>query len=170
MDNHPHLVGHLKRKEDFSAFFRVVNCQFAKKLNKHLKRCGQVVMDRFKSPQIESDKYMLTVMRYIDLNQYRVRKVRHPRQNKWSSYCYYAYGRKDPLITPAPSYLGLSESDENRQKIYREMVNAVLNNPEDLNISHTYFVGNPEWVIGKYNELQFLLLQIRKKLPELAFG
>ena len=34
MDNHPHLTGHLENKESFSAFFRVVNSQFARIVNK----------------------------------------------------------------------------------------------------------------------------------------
>ncbi len=46
MDNHPHLSGHLENKEDFSAFFRIVNSMFARLVNKKLKRRGQLVMDR----------------------------------------------------------------------------------------------------------------------------
>lgn len=157
MDNHPHLTGHLKSKEQFSALFRLINCLFAKKINKHLGRRGQVVMDRFKSPMIESDEHMLNVMGYIDLNQYRARKVIHPRQNDWSSYRYYAFGEKDPLITPSPSYFTLGSTDEERQKEYRDMVEALIANKEQLNITHTYFIGNPDWVIKKYGELKAAL-------------
>lgn len=155
MDNHPHLVGHLESKEEFSAFFRLVNGLYAKAVNKQLKRRGQVVMDRFKSPRIESDIYMLNAMIYIDLNQYRAGKVKHPRQNDWSSYGYYVYGNKDPLITPSPSYLALGSTDEKRQIEYRRMVEALL--LEDggrINISATYFIGDPDWVIRKYRELR----------------
>ena len=68
MDNHPHLAGHLQSKEAFSAFFRLVNGLFARAVNKRLKRRGQVVMDRFKSPRIETDEYMINAMAYIDMN------------------------------------------------------------------------------------------------------
>lgn len=171
MDNHPHLIGHLKKKEEFSAFFRVVNCQFAKHVNRQLKRKGQVVMDRFKSPRIESDKYMLNAMIYADLNQYRARKVKHPKYNKWSSYDYYAHGNGDPLITPSPSYEGLGDTPELRQMTYRDMVEAILRHPVELNISHTYFIGNPDWVIVKYNDLKEILrkkLSSKKNLIELS--
>lgn len=113
-------------------------------------------MDRFKSPKIESDEYMLKAKVYADLNQYRVGKVKHPRHNTWSSYAYYAYGRPDPLITPSPSYLALASSPEVRQEIYRGMVEALITHPVELNISHTHFIGNPEWVINKYNELKVI--------------
>lgn len=162
MDNHPHLIGHLYSKEQFSAFFRLVNGLFARAINRQLKRRGQVVMDRFKSPKIESDEYMLNAMAYADLNQYRAGKVKHPKQSKWSSYRYYAYGEPDPLITPSPSYEALGDAPEARQKAYREMVEALMNHPTEINISHTYFIGNPDWVIGKYKELMAVL---RNKTP-----
>ncbi|MFH1874390.1 MAG: transposase [Pseudomonadota bacterium] len=153
MDNHPHLTGHLDNKEAFSAFFRLVNSQFARIVNKHLKRRGQVVMDRFKSPVIESDEHMLTAMAYIDLNQHRVKKVTHPRKNDWSSYKYYAYGKADPLITPSPSYLALGRNALERQKQYRAIVEDLIKHRATINISHTHFIGNPDWVLKKYREL-----------------
>jgi len=157
MDNHPHLSGHLENKEDFSAFFRIVNGMFARLMNKRLKRRGQLVMDRFKSPQIEDDNHLLTVMAYIDLNPCRSGKVKHPKDNDWSSFCYYAYGHEDKLITPAPSYLALAEVDATRQRIYREMVGSLMSKKIELNISGTYFIGNPDWVIKKYRELRTAL-------------
>jgi len=153
MDNHPHLTGHLDNKESFSAFFRLVNSQFARIVNKHLKRRGQVVMDRFKSPVIESDEHMLSAMAYIDLNQHRAKKVNHPKNNDWSSYQYYAYGKADPLITPCPSYLALGRNSLERQREYRAIVEALIKHRSTMNISHTHFIGNPDWVLMKYREL-----------------
>ncbi len=153
MDNHPHLAGHLTEKEQFSAFFRVVNSRFAMAVNKQLKRRGQVVMDRFKSPMVESDEHMLKVMAYIDLNPHRAGKVSHPRQNDWSSYGYYAYGREDLLITPSPSYLALGRTPLERRQEYRAIVEALIAHRASMNISHTYFIGNPDWVLKKYREL-----------------
>lgn len=153
MDNHPHLTGHLREKEKFSGFFRVVNGQFAKFVNKRLRRRGQVVMDRFKSPVIESDEHMLKAMAYIDLNQHRAGKVTHPSNNTWSSYAYYAHGKKDPLITPSPSYLALGRNSQERRREYVGIVEALITHRKLMNISHTYFIGNPDWVTKKYREL-----------------
>lgn len=153
MDSHPHLAGHLRTREEFSRFFQVVNSQFARAVNKRLKRRGQVVMDRFKSPLIESNEHLLKAMAYIDLNQHRVKKVPHPRKNTWSSYKYYAYGRNDPLVTSAPSYLALGRIPMERRREYRAMVEALMEHRRMMNISHTSFIGNPDWVIRKYREL-----------------
>lgn len=163
MDNHPHLIGHLRSKHEFSTFFQLVNGLFARAVNKRLRRKGQVVMDRFKSPRIESDGHMLKVMSYSDLNQYRAGKVKHPKHNKWSSYQYYAYGKKDPLITPSPSYLALGNTDAEQQHAYRCMVESLIENADTINISHTYFIGDPEWVIKKYMELREMM---KKKMSK----
>lgn len=153
MDNHPHLTGHLEDKERFSGFFRVVNSQFALALNRRLRRRGQVCMDRFKSPVIESDGHMLTAMAYIDLNPHRVRKVSHPGEYRWSSYGYYAHGKSDPLITPSPSYLALGNTESERRREYKAIVAGLMERRRELNISHTYFIGDPDWVIKKYRKL-----------------
>lgn len=159
MDNHPHLSGRLENKESFSAFFRIVNSMFARTVNKRLQRCGQLVMDRFKSPNIENDKHLLTVMTYGDLNPCRAQIVRHPKEYRWSSFRYYAHGKEDPLITPAPSYLALANTPGKRQLFYRQMINSLVKRPQKINISHTYFIGNPDWVIKKYKELKIALIK-----------
>ena len=153
MDNHPHLAGHLRTKEEFSALFRLVNSLFARIVNKQLRRRGQVVMDRFKSPMVESEEHMLTLMAYIDLNRHRVKDVTHPRENSWSSYHYYAHGEKDPLITASPLYLDLGRTTKERQHEYRMIVAALIEHRKLMNISHTHFIGDPEWVLKKYQEL-----------------
>lgn len=168
MDNHPHIAGFLTSKESFSAFFRIVNGMFARKINKRLGRRGQVVMDRFKSPRIETDKYMLTAMTYIDLNQYRAGKVKHPKENDWSSYHYYAHGKADKLVTPSPSYLALGNTARERQSIYRGMVEALIENSEVLNISNTYFFGDPDWVIAKYDEFRSMINEKNSHRPKMS--
>ncbi len=163
MDNHPHLTGTMTSKEEFSAFFRVVNSLIAKAINKRHKRRGQVVMDRFKSPKIETDRHLLEVMAYIDLNPFRAKKVNHPKEYTYSSYGYYAYGKHDLLIDPPDIYLALGKTPVTRQKAYREMVEFVIERDgrKKKNYSKTYFIGNPEWVIGKHREFRNELTEKR---------
>ncbi len=157
MDNHVHLSGKInKTKEEFSALFQVVNTILAKKINKRLKRRGQVIMDRFKSPCIQSDKDQLAVMTYHDLNSWRAQKVKHPKEYQWSSYGYYAYGKKDPLITPAPAYLGLANTNEARQKIYRKLIASIMEEEgiKRKNYSRVYYIGDPNWVLERKKRLK----------------
>ena len=156
MSNHPHISGTMSLKENFSGFFRVVNNVFARKYNKIHKRRGQVVMDRFKSPVIQTDEDLLRVMIYIDLNPVRAKMVNHPRKYGWTSYHYYAHGEEDPLIDPAPSYLALGNSPKERQLNYCKMVEGVLISEGLLkkNYSTVAFIGDPKWVKEKYDKLK----------------
>lgn len=156
MDNHPHLTGYCESKIEFSNMFRIVNSLFARKYNKQMRRRGQVVMDRFKSPKIETDADLEKVMFYVDLNPKRAGMVLHPRDYKWGSFHYYAYGKKDPLITPAPSYLEMGRDDKTRQATYQTMVEEILKDDwkEKKPYSSTPFIGNPEWVKQRYELLK----------------
>lgn len=156
MDNHPHLTGRLTALTQFSDFFRIVNSSFARTYNRRMKRKGQVVMDRFKSPRIQTDRDLLRVMFYIDLNPKRAGKVSHPDKNEFSSYAHYAFGAVDPLITPAPSYLDLGTTPERRQQSYQFLVEEILKQDwkEKRPYSSVYFIGDPNWVIQKNRILQ----------------
>lgn len=155
MSNHPHMTGRVGTVEGLSRLMQAVNSQFAKVINKILTRRGQVVMDRFKSPIIQTDRDLLKVMTYVDLNPNRARMVIHPKEYRWSSYKYYAHGKSDPLITPAPSYLALGNTPVERQTAYQNMVNAILSVAvKKENYSRTACIGNPDWVKQRCVELK----------------
>lgn len=159
MDNHIHLSGTIRgTKEEFSLFFKVVHSLFAREVNRQLHRCGQVVMDRFKSPAIQDDRALLAVMTYHDLNSFRAGKVKHPRDYRWSSYHFYAYGEPDPLITPPGCYLEMGNTDTQRQATYRRLVENILNTEGFKKRDHSVvcFIGNPEWVLQRNLELKAL--------------
>lgn len=159
MSNHPHLTGWVGQKENLSHFFRIVNAMFARAYNKRHGRRGQVVMDRFKSPRIETNADLLRVMIYNDLNPVRAKMTTNPRDYQWSSYHYYAFGRKDPLITPAPSYLEMGHDAETRQATYRRMIDEIVEmettggKVKREMYSQVHFIGNPEWVKRRHAEL-----------------
>jgi len=127
MENHVHLIGKTESIESFSNYFRVVHNLFARKFNYFKHRRGQVVMERIKSIPINENEelHLLTVLAYIDLNGVRSGRDKAPTEGKWSSYQYYAFGKPDKLLTPAPSFLGLSENIIERQKKYQTIVESL---------------------------------------------
>lgn len=159
MSSHPHMTGRCENKKLFSSFFRTVNSCFARNYNKKVNRRGQVVMDRFKSPRIETNKALLRVMFYNDLNPKRAFMVKHPKEYRWTSFHYYTFGKEDPLITPAPSYLELGSTPAKRQKAYVAMVNEILKNDwkEKKPYSSVCYIGNPDWVKRKTDKLRQIL-------------
>jgi len=104
-------------------------------------------------------------MIYHDLNEVRCGKSNDPTQNVLSSYAYYAEGKKDPLLTPPPIYLELGTCPQERQKAYRAMVLDVLvRAPRKKNGQYTtqLFIGDPQWVKEKYEELKKLRKDLNK--------
>ena len=81
---------------------------------------------RYKSSLIQSDLYLLTCLRYIDLNPVRAAMVVDPSHYRWISYRANALGVADPRITPHPLYLALGITDNLRQATYRALFSAEL--------------------------------------------
>ena len=132
MENHIHLVGMTETVKQFSDFFRVVHNLFARQVNRRMHRRGQVVMERIKSVPIEDDAHLLSVLAYVDLNGVRAGRDNSPKESVWCSYQYYSRGRKDDLLTPAPSYLALSNIPGDRQAEYRAIVGIAKHNSPKL--------------------------------------
>ena len=160
MDNHPHITGQTATANGLSRFMQTINSILARTINKKLKRSGQAIMDRFKSPIIHTDNDLLNVMKYNDLNPTRTKNRIHPRDYKWSSYTFYAYGKKNPLITVSPAYLMLENTDNDRQIEYRRMIDEIIEHEglEKKNYSKVAYIGDPAWVRIKYEEIK----QIKK--------
>ena len=170
MDNHPHLTGRCKSQKLFSDFFRVVHSCFSKQLNKELKRKGQTVMDRFKSPTMQSDENLMNVIIYNDLNPYRTVKQTHPKKYKWSSYQHYAYGKEDRLLTDPECYKALGKTSSAREKNYRFMINEIIKNdhkapkcPYRNESNFVCFIGNPQWVEKRFKLLRKIVNKKRKE-------
>ncbi|EKD52271.1 MAG: hypothetical protein ACD_62C00072G0002 [uncultured bacterium] len=170
MDNHVHLTGRCSSQKLFSDFFRVVNGCFSKILNKHVGRRGQVIMDRFKSPTMETDDDLMNVIIYNDLNPRRTVNMVHPKKHKWSSYHHYAFGKEDPLLTEPEFYKNLGKTLQERQIKYRTMIDEIIENdhrapacPYKKDDSYVCFIGNPLWVQERYERLMTNIRVQRKE-------
>lgn len=123
MSTHPHLYGTLSTVIEFSKFQHVVNTLVSRTINNNFERKGQVIRERYKIFPIRGESQHLAAMLYIDMNPVKAGIVKHPNLFPWSSFKFYAYGSKDPLITPAPAYLSLGTNGKTRQKHYVELIN-----------------------------------------------
>ena len=88
MPNHVHL---LLTPPDPSAPARLmqrVGARYVRYVNTVYGRTGTLWEGRFRSAIVDSDRYVLTCMRYIELNPVRAGLVREPELAKWSSFRY----------------------------------------------------------------------------------
>ena len=147
---HPHVMCRSTLGQPaFSAFWKVVNWQFAVWFNRRTNSRGQVIMERLRSPQIQDGRHQLTVMRYGDLNPVRAGLAASAGDWPWSSFRHYAYGETNDLITDAPEYLALGETPSQRRKAYlhlfaRPLLTPLLFRRPDL--VEAPFIGDDTWV------------------------
>ena len=120
--NHTHLCVHTPEQDNISEFMRDVNGQFAQQYNRKHNRCGHFWGGRYSSNLIESDSHFLNTLFYLDLQMIRAGVVADPRHWSRSSYSYYAYGEKDPIVDLHPDYTKFANNPQKRQLTYRSMV------------------------------------------------
>jgi putative transposase len=121
MTNHVHLLLTPPSGEAVSRFIMALGRRYVQYVNKTYRRTGTLWDSRYKSSLVQSDRYLLTCQRYIELNPVRAGIVDEPAHYRWSSYRHNALGQTDVLLTPHALYLSLDPSQEQRQASYRAL-------------------------------------------------
>jgi putative transposase len=131
MSNHVHLLatGHLPG--ELSELMQRVGRKFARLVNIRWSRTGTLFEGRFRSSLVDSEAYLLTCMRYIELNPVRGGIVRHPKEYGWSSYRQNAGGEPGTLLRPHDLYTRLASAPGERGAVYRDLVESGVSD-EDL--------------------------------------
>ena len=130
MDNHVHLLLGSPECGAISATMRAAGQSYVQAFNARHRRCGTLFQGRFKSCLVESDRYLLNVMRYIELNPVRAAMVASPDAWRWSSVHSHARGARDPLVSLHPLYLSMGHDQESRTHGYREWLRAGIGDDE----------------------------------------
>ncbi|MBB1061946.1 transposase [Marilutibacter spongiae] len=131
MDNHVHLLLTGARAGDVSLVMRRVGQSYVQAFNARHGRSGTLWQGRFKSCLVDSDRYLLTVIRYIELNPVRAAMVESPDAYRWSSVHTHLGRARDPLITLPASYQALADTPEGRASAYRVWLQEGID-PDDL--------------------------------------
>ncbi len=84
MDNHHHVLAHGDMK-DISSMMLKCNSRYARYFNARHGRVGHLFQERFGSEPVETEEYLLTVMRYIHQNPVKAR-LSTSCDYPWSSY------------------------------------------------------------------------------------
>ena len=84
MDNHVHMVIRIE-KEFLSKAMQTLMIRYVHYFNKKYKRTGTLVQNRFKSKNVENQRYFLEVCRYVHRNPENAGMAK-TEEYKWSSY------------------------------------------------------------------------------------
>ncbi|SBS36456.1 Transposase IS200 like protein [Marinomonas spartinae] len=121
MTNHVHLLATPQDKDGLSRMIQALGRKYVQYFNDTYGRTGTLWEGRYKPTLVDSEHYLLTVYRYIELNPVRAGMVNHASEYPWSSYQSNAIGKEIALITPHSEYFNLGKDKEDRQQHYRQL-------------------------------------------------
>jgi putative transposase len=124
MTNHLHLLVTPVEKNSISLLFQSIGRLYVPYINKTYQRSGTLWEGRHKGNIIESEKYFMICMKYIELNPVRANMVTQVDDYPWSSYTANAMGIPNSIISPHPLYSSLAPNKRERFEVYRELFNT----------------------------------------------
>jgi putative transposase len=85
MTNHVHLLMTSRDTPGISPLMQHLGRHYVLYINRQYRRIGTLWEGRHKASLVQADKYLLTCMRYIELNAVAAGMVQSPEQYPWSS-------------------------------------------------------------------------------------
>ena len=126
MTNHVHLLLTPQHDKAVSSLMQFLGRLYVRHFNYHYARSGGLYEDRFKSSVVQDDLYLLTCLRYIELNPVRAGMVTDPGDYRWSSYAAHGLANNISMLTPHRLYLSLGGTNSARSKNYRGLIGEPL--------------------------------------------
>ncbi len=167
MSNHLHLL--LTPQEDLALpkMMQAVGRSYVQVFNKRYARTGTLWEGRYRSTLIQTDRYLLACMAYIDLNPVRAQMVAQPEDYAWSSYAHYVGLRTDRLITPHALYWHLGNTPFAREAAYAELVHAGISADQQGALTQATLSG---WALGDAGFVADLQAQTDRRLLKTKAG
>ena len=145
MDNHFHLLATPATAEALPLMMQAVGRSYVRYFNQRHGRSGTLWEGRYRSTLIETERYLLACMVYIDLNPVRAGMVALPGAWPWSSHAHYLGQRIDKLITPHALYWALGNTPFAREAAYAALVQAGIGNADQAALTDAALRG---WALG----------------------
>ena len=149
MDDQSHsAAGHTEHEASVSKVFQSGGRRYVKYFNYTYKRSGTLWEGRRRATVVDTDTYLLNLMRYIELTPVRAGIVAHPRDYAWSSYAANALDEKEPnsdFVKPDELYRRLARNTQDRSAAYRALFKTAINKADLAAICDCTHKG---WVLG----------------------
>ncbi len=145
MGNHLHLLLTPRRDGGVPAMMQAVGRAYVRWFNLRHQRTGTLWEGRYRSTVIDTERYLLTCMVYIDLNPVRAGLSAEAAGYPWSSHGHYTGQRIDPLVTPHPIFWTLGNTPFSREAAYADMVHAGIPPVQQRALTDATLSG---WALG----------------------
>jgi putative transposase len=143
MGNHFHLVLQPAAGQTISRILQSLTVAHTWHYHKSRSSSGHVWQGRFKSPVVQDDDHLLTVLRYVEANPLRAGTVADLADHPWSSYPAHGLGQPDDLLDPAAAWLRAGRTPAARQRYWRKWLHTPLSDRELASVRKSVTSGRP---------------------------
>ena len=167
MSNHFHLLATPQTVDGLALMMQALGRSYVRYFNGTQQRTGTLWEGRFKSTLIQSERYLIACMVYLDLNPVRAGLCAAAPDYPWSSYGHYAGLRVDRLVTPHALYWELGNTPFAREAAYAEMVHVGINPVHQAALTSTVLSG---WALGDLDFVANLQKRTQRRLSKAVPG
>lgn len=145
MTNHVHLLLTPETDAGVPQLMQALGRAYAQYFNHRYKRSGTLWEGRYRCTLVESDRYLLACMAYIDLNPVRAGLAAKPADYPWSSHGHYVGLKHDKLIAPHALFWGMGNTPFAREAAYADLVSHGLTPGQQDALTQSVLRG---WALG----------------------
>ena len=167
MSNHLHLLLTPQQDQALPKMMQAVGRSYVQAFNKVHGRSGTLWEGRYRSTLIQTDRYLLACMVYMDLNPVRAHMVAQPAEHPWSSHLHYIGRQHDRLITPHALYWHLGNTPFAREAAYAELVHAGISKDQQGALTDATLSG---WALGDKAFVAHLGTQTPRRVSKALAG
>lgn len=142
MTNHVHLVVTPEDSAALSGAMQRLGRRYVRYFNDRHLRSGTLWEGRFRAALVQSDRYLLACLRYVESNPVRARMVGKPADYSWSSHRHHVGLVVDELVTSHPLYWGLGNTPFDREQAWLAFFDEGVGQAE-LNRFQAMAMGRP---------------------------
>ena len=167
MGNHFHLLATPQTADGLPQMMQAVGRRYVRYFNDSQKRSGTLWEGRYKSTLIQTERYLLACMAYIDLNPVRAGIAGQARDYAWSSHAHYVGLRTDKLVTPHPLVWALGNTPFAREVAYAELVQTGVSTGQQQALTDSALRG---WALGEPDFVKALQKMTTRRVSKTTAG
>ena len=164
MSNHAHFLVYIDSLVNFSDFMRTTNSMIAKLINKVHQKTSQAISDRYRSPVIQDEHYLINTIAYVWMNPFRASMIDLNTLEDYRFCSLYTRSRgiDDPLLDDYSllgELVGYDPSEgEGSQKFVRDYLNRLKSEHSAIDFAsavyeHLHSVGDEGFMRGRKSRL-----------------
>ncbi|MBU0589284.1 MAG: transposase [Gammaproteobacteria bacterium] len=167
MDNHFHLLLTPATVEALPQMMQAVGRRYVRYFNDQQGRSGTLWEGRYKATLMQSERYLLACMVYMDLNPVRAGLVATAADYTWSSHAHYVGLRMDKLLSPHPLYWSLGNTPFAREAAYAQLVQGGVGGQLQTELTEAALHG---WALGDETFISELQKRTSRRVQKTAAG